>query len=64
MIVRADELLQIFKDEKWKRGHFTYKTISQANVEPAKESMDNTIKFLANIKAVIEKQTEEERSRG
>ena len=31
MIIRADELLQIFKDEKWKRGHFTYQTISQAN---------------------------------
>ena len=27
MAVRADELLQIFKDEKWKRGHFTYQTI-------------------------------------
>ncbi|MEW5896192.1 MAG: hypothetical protein AB1668_00735 [Nanoarchaeota archaeon] len=35
MIVRADELLQIFKDEKWKRGHFTYQTIPQANKEPA-----------------------------
>ena len=27
MVVRADELLEIFKDEKWKRGHFTYQTI-------------------------------------
>ena len=31
MIVKADELLQIFKDEKWKRGHYTYKTTPQAN---------------------------------
>jgi len=35
MMVRADQLLQIFKDEKWKRGHFTYETIPQANKDPA-----------------------------
>ena len=61
IIVKADELLSLFAHEKWKRGHFTYKTISQANVEPAQESIDNTIKFLANIKAVIEKQDAEEK---
>ena len=37
IIVKADELLQIFKDEKWKRGHYTYKTIPQANKEPAEQ---------------------------
>jgi uncharacterized protein (UPF0332 family) len=55
LIVKADELLSLFAHEKWKRGHFTYRTISQANVEPAQESVDNTIKFLANIKAVLER---------
>ena len=55
MIVKADELLSLFSHEKWKRGHFTYKTIAQANIEPAKESIENTIKFLSNIKKVLEK---------
>ena len=55
MIVRADELLQIFKDEKWKRGHFTYQTIPQANKDPANQSMQNATNFLKNIKTIIEK---------
>ena len=55
MIIKADELLSLFAHEKWKRGYFTYKTVAQANVEPAEESIDNTIKFLSNIKAVLEK---------
>lgn len=55
MLVRADELLQIFKDEKWKRGHFTYHTIPQANKEPAEQSMENSLFFLKNIKQVLEK---------
>lgn len=54
MIVRADELLHILKQERWKRGHFTYHTIAQANIEPAKESINNAKKFLINIKGVIE----------
>lgn len=32
MIVRADELLFLFRTEKRKRGKFTYQTIAQANV--------------------------------
>ena len=55
MIIRADELLQIFKDEKWKRGHYTYKTSPQANKEPAEQSINNSTKFIKNIKAIIEK---------
>lgn len=54
MIVRADELLQIFKDEKWKRGHFTYQTIPQANKEPANQSVQNASTFLKNIKIILE----------
>lgn len=55
MIIRADELLKIFKNEKWKRGHFTYETIPQANKKPAEESVEHATKFVKNIKAVLEK---------
>jgi len=55
IIVKADELLQIFKDEKWKRGHYTYKTIPQANKEPAEQSINNASKFIKNIKSIAEK---------
>jgi len=53
VIVRADELLEIFKDEKWKRGHFTYQTIPQANKEPAEDSLKNSKFFVSNIIKVI-----------
>ena len=55
MVVRADELLEIFKDEKWKRGHFTYQTIPQANKEPAEQSIRNATLFIKNITLVLEK---------
>lgn len=55
MVVRADELLQILKDEKWKRGHFTYQTIPQANKNPAEQSIKNAMIFAKNIKLIIEK---------
>jgi len=55
MIVRAEELLGLFDMEKWKRGHFTYQTIAQANVLPAKESIANAQKFVRNIVQVLEK---------
>lgn len=54
LIIHADELLEIFKDEKWKRGNFTYKTIPQANKEPAEDSLKNAEKFISNIDKVIE----------
>lgn len=63
MIVKADELLQIFKDEKWKRGHFTYQTIPQANREPAQQSIDNAKKFIKNITAVIDQISQKEKER-
>ena len=53
--VRADELLEIFKDEKWKRGHFTYATIPQTNKEPAEDSLKNATYFFSNIKEVVKK---------
>jgi len=54
-VIKADELLSLFAHEKWKRGYFTYKTIAQANIDPAKESIENAIKFLTNIKGVLKK---------
>ena len=55
MIVRADELLGLFQQEKRKRGQFTYKTIPQSNIEPAEESIKNAKKFVSHIKQIIEK---------
>ncbi len=55
LIIRADDLLKIFDDEKWKRGNFTYKTIPQANKEPAEDSMKNAKMFVSNISKVIGK---------
>jgi len=52
--IKAETLLEIFKNEREKRSAFTYKTIAQANIEPAQESINNTIKFVANIKMVLE----------
>lgn len=55
LVIRADKLLEIFKDEKWKRGNFTYTTIPQANKEPADDSVRNAKTFVSNIMKVIEK---------
>ncbi len=55
ILVRADELLQIFKNEKWKRGNFTYHTLPQANVEPAQQSIQNATTFVKNIRIIVEK---------
>ncbi len=53
MMIRADELLQIFRDEKWKRGHFTYQIIPQANKPYAEESLKHSKIFVSNIIKVI-----------
>jgi len=53
-IVKASDLLKLFYDEKWKRGHFSYKTLAQANKSPANESVENAIKILSYVKDVIE----------
>ncbi len=49
VLLKAEELLGIFKIEKKKRGEFTYQRIAQANLEPAKESLDNAKKFIKHI---------------
>ncbi len=55
MVIKADNLLEIFKDERWKRGNFTYNTIPQANKEPAEDSLKNTKVFISNITKVIQR---------
>ncbi|MBI2451929.1 hypothetical protein HYV50_02505 [Candidatus Pacearchaeota archaeon] len=52
VIIKAEKLLGIFKIEKKKRGEFTYQRIAQANLEPAKESLENAKTFLKNIYAL------------
>lgn len=50
LIVKASDLLEIFRDEKWKRGNFTYNVIPQANKSPAQESLINAKLFASAIK--------------
>ncbi|MFA5175713.1 MAG: hypothetical protein WC413_00420 [Candidatus Nanoarchaeia archaeon] len=52
---KAEILLNIFYSEKKKRGRFTYNINSNANIPYAKESIENAIKFVSLIKAIIEK---------
>lgn len=54
IVIKADELLGLFQEEKRKRGQFIYKTIPQANKEPAEQSIENSKKFLVHIKKVAE----------
>jgi uncharacterized protein (UPF0332 family) len=55
IIIKADELLGIFRKEKLKRGAFTYKRLPQANLDPAKESLENAELFLKSINLIIQK---------
>ncbi|MBS3138293.1 hypothetical protein J4207_01150 [Candidatus Woesearchaeota archaeon] len=51
-LVRAEYLLGLFKEEKKKRGEFTYRTMPQANKEPAKESIAHAKTFYKHIFAI------------
>ncbi|MEM2131607.1 MAG: hypothetical protein QXR96_03715 [Candidatus Woesearchaeota archaeon] len=53
VIVKAEQLLDIFSKEKGKRGTFTYQKLPQANIEPAKESLNNALFFFKNINKII-----------
>ena len=55
IIVRAEELLGIFSQEKRKRGEFTYQKLPQANKHPAKESLDHAAFFFKNINKIVRK---------
>lgn len=54
-LVRAEYLLGIFKEEKKKRGEFTYRTMPQANKEPVKESINHAKVFFKNMVALLQK---------
>jgi len=54
VLVRADVLLGIFREEKRKRGEFTYRTMPQANRDPARESVNNARTFFSNIHFLCE----------
>lgn len=54
MAIKADVLLEIFSSEKGKRGRFTYQILPQANVQPAKESLDNADLFFKAIRKILE----------
>ncbi len=56
-LVRAEYLLGIFKEEKKKRGEFTYRTMPQANREPARESIEHAKTFYKNIFAILYQKT-------
>ncbi|MFH0874472.1 MAG: HEPN domain-containing protein [archaeon] len=53
IIIKADTLLEIFRVEKKKRGDFTYNTIAQANLDPAKESLENAKTFYKHINTFL-----------
>ncbi len=55
-LFRAEYLLGIFKEEKKKRGEFTYRTMPQANKEPAKESMEHAKTFYKHILAILNRE--------
>ena len=54
-LMRAEYLLGIFKEEKKKRGKFTYRTMPQANQEPAQESIEHAKIFYKHIFAILDK---------
>lgn len=51
--IKADYLLGLFVSEKEKRGNFTYKTLPDANKEPAYESITNATRFLSCIRKLL-----------
>jgi uncharacterized protein (UPF0332 family) len=52
-LVRAEYLLGLFKEEKQKRGEFTYKTLPQANKKPAEESLEHAKLFYKHINNLL-----------
>ncbi len=52
-LVQAEYLLGIFREEKKKRGEFTYRTMPQANKDPAKESIEHAKIFYKHVYAIL-----------
>ncbi|MBT5557837.1 hypothetical protein HN615_07880 [Candidatus Woesearchaeota archaeon] len=48
-MIKADYLVGILSYEKSKRGRFTYKTLPQANQEPASNSLKNATSFFKHM---------------
>lgn len=55
IFLRAEKLLDIYFLERRKRGDYTYKKLPQANMEPAKESLDNAALFFKAIGGILRK---------
>lgn len=53
-MIRADDLLEIFRTAKKDRGDFTYEIISQANKSPAEQSIKNASTFFKRISTALE----------
>ena len=62
VVIKADALLGIFVKERSKRGEFTYKKLPQANLEPAKESLENAETFLKSINLIIKRKLDEKKA--
>ncbi len=55
VLVRADTLLSILETERKKRGEFTYQQIAQANLAPARESLEHARLFFRHIYQLCER---------
>src|SRR3989338_833260 len=53
LIIRAEALLGLYREEKKKRGDFTYNTIPQANKEPAGYSIQNAKTFFKHCNTYL-----------
>ncbi len=53
-LVKAEYLLGIYKTEKKKRREFTYRTMPQANKEPAKVSLEHAKTFFKHMIAILQ----------
>jgi uncharacterized protein (UPF0332 family) len=54
---KASELLEIFEEEKGKRGLFQYHRLSRNNFDPAKESINNAKTFLQVTQEILKKKS-------
>jgi hypothetical protein len=52
-IIKADALIGIFKKERKKRSNFTYRRLAGVNIEPARESIENTRIFFKHMRGVV-----------
>jgi uncharacterized protein (UPF0332 family) len=60
--IKAEVLLGIFQSEREKRTQFVYKTTAQANIQPARGSLENAGTFFKHLNDIIEKLNNGERN--